>query len=442
MGTSRALRVALIQAGRIVEDRTFTERAKITVGTGEKSTFLVPMAEVPVTTAVFDISKRGTSLLFDSNTEGRLTVAGAEAPLYEFVDRASQKGKQLSLALPDDAKGRLSIGEVSLLFQFVEPPRRATPAPLPKGAKGLIGQIDRSFLAVLALSLAAHFAGVGYISNQPLPVEQELSVEEMIPDRFARALLPLPKPNKPPEVAKAPEKTPVATDTPKAKPPKATEGTAKIAARPSGDALEKQLRKMGMLAVIGANGEDGTGLGDVMKDSGVGDVAKAMRELGPDGLKVASVEDATNSRRKGEDTGETEEIDLPIGTPGVKRVDLTETGPRKPGTPPEVKTERLVIDTPDIDEKELTRWLQSRKPAIQSCYERQLKRNPTLKGKLEIAFTITPRGRIGSVGFDQDTLHSDAVEQCISGMMRAWVLPFAPEDDVPARLPFIFNPGS
>jgi hypothetical protein len=434
--------VALIQHGRIVEDRTFTDRAKITVGTGEKSTFLVPMAEVPVTTTVFDISRHGTALLFDANTEGRLTVSGAEAPLYKYVDKASQKGARLSLPLPDDAKGRVSIGEVSLLFQFVEPPKRHAPAPLPKGAKGLVAQIDRGFLLVLGVSLAAHFAGVGYLSSQPLPEERDLSVEEFVPDRFARALLPLPKPNKPPEVTKAPEKSPVATETPKATPPKPTEGTnpPKVAARPSGDALKKQLKKMGMLAVIGAVGEDGA-FGDVMT-SNVGDVAKALREVGADGVKVASVEDATNARRKGEDTGETQDIDLPIGTPGMKRVELTETGPRKPGTPPEVKSEKLVIDTPDIDAKELAKWLNSRKPAIQSCYERQLKRTPTLKGHLEIMFTITPRGRIGEVGFDQDTLHSSAVEQCISGMMRGWVLPFAPEDDVPARLPFIFTPGS
>src|SRR4051794_11456050 len=109
MGTSRALRVALIQAGRIVEDRTFSGRAKITVGTDAKSTFLVPMAEVPVTTAVFDISKHGTSLLFDSNTEGRVSVAGADAPLHEYSTRATQRGAQLSLQLPDDARGRVSI---------------------------------------------------------------------------------------------------------------------------------------------------------------------------------------------------------------------------------------------------------------------------------------------------------------------------------------------
>ena len=76
MGTSRALRVALIQSGRIVEDRTFTGRAKITVGTEAKSTFLVPMGNLPLTTAVFDVTQKGTRLLFGHGTEGRLSLGG------------------------------------------------------------------------------------------------------------------------------------------------------------------------------------------------------------------------------------------------------------------------------------------------------------------------------------------------------------------------------
>jgi hypothetical protein len=45
MEPARALRVALIQHGRIVEDRTFAGKAKISVGSDERCTFLVPMAE-------------------------------------------------------------------------------------------------------------------------------------------------------------------------------------------------------------------------------------------------------------------------------------------------------------------------------------------------------------------------------------------------------------
>lgn len=425
MGTSRALRVALIQSGRIVEDRTFTGRAKITVGTEAKSTFLVPMGNLPLTTAVFDVTKKGTRLLFDHNTEGRLKLAGSEAPLQEYAGRASAMGKQLSLTLPEDARGRVSIGEVSLLFQFVDRPRPQVAAQLPKGARGLVAQLDRSFLAILAISLAAHFAGVGYLSTQPVPEERDLTMEELSQERWAAVMMPPrpPKPTEPerPAIAAAPRPTAI----PAAKPQVA----------PSAEAIKAKVRKMGIVGIIGSkgDGEGGLGLGDIMKDTGMTPVADAMR-FAKDGVQVASADDATTTTRKGEDTGSTSQIEGPV-TERVQEVGLNE---RKNKGPAAVTMENCEAATTEIDPLKLTSWMQGRKPAIQGCYERELKRSPNLAGRLVIRFTITSRGRVNSVGFDEDTLRSPAVQQCIAALMRGWVLPFTPEDEVPVSLPFIF----
>jgi hypothetical protein len=195
---------------------------------------------------------------------------------------------------------------------------------------------------------------------------------------------------------------------------------------------------MGMAGIIGSKGDGTSAFGDIMKDTGMTDVATALRGA-EDGMKVASIDDATAIKRKGGDTGGTSEID-PIETDRVKNVNLREQGPTAPVNP-HVTSEKVQIDTTEIDEKALAIWLNARKPAIQSCYERQLKRTPTLKGRIVLRFAITNRGRIGGVGFAEDTLRSDPVEQCITAMMRGWVLPFTPEDDVPVSLPFIFAAG-
>ena len=243
MGTRRTLRVALIQSGRIVEDRTFTGRAKITVGTDVKSTFLVPMSDVPVSTAVFDLTKKGTALLFDANTHGRISLAGTDAPLADYAGRASTRGTQLSLALPDDAKGRVSIGEVSLLFQFVDAPKTPVAAELPKGARGLVAQLDRSFLAILAISLAAHFAGVSYLSSQPVPVEPDLTIEEMNIERFAAVLMPIPRQ---PKVTEPEKPSSAQAQKPAVKPTR-----PQVASRPTGEALKQRVRSTGMIGIIG-----------------------------------------------------------------------------------------------------------------------------------------------------------------------------------------------
>lgn len=428
MEPARALRVALIQHGRIVEDRTFAGKAKISVGSDERCTFLVPMAEVPVMTPVFDVSARGATLLFEPGLDGRVSLEGADLPLTALEARAPKKGRQHVLPLTTTAKGRVSIGEVSLLFQFVEPPKPPAATPLPKGSRGLLAQIDRGFLVVLGLSLAAHFAGVGWLSQQPAPIERDLGIEELETDRFAKVILPLPKPK---PTTPAPTATPTAT--PAATPKPAQVAARQPSARPSQGEVNARVKTLGLLGIIGAKGDGRGAVGDVLEGS-ANDVAEALR--GAQHLTVATADDATALRRRGANEGETTTVELP-GTEGVKQVQLVDKATAQvTGT---VRTEAVEVETDFPDERELSRWLNQRKGAVQSCYERELKRSPTLAGRLVIRFVVDTRGHVARVGFDEDTLGSVAVEQCISGLMRGWVLPFTPEDEVPVALPFIFS---
>lgn len=58
--------------------------------------------------------------------------------------------------------------------------------------------------------------------------------------------------------------------------------------------------------------------------------------------------------------------------------------------------------------------------SIQYCYERELKRNPLLKGKLVIRFTITPEGMVKNVEIVSSTLDNRNVEQCVGSRIRRW----------------------
>lgn len=58
--------------------------------------------------------------------------------------------------------------------------------------------------------------------------------------------------------------------------------------------------------------------------------------------------------------------------------------------------------------------------AIQYCYERELKRNPNLKGKLVLRITITPQGSVSKVEVVSTTLNNRKVEQCIVSRIRRW----------------------
>jgi outer membrane biosynthesis protein TonB len=424
--TTPALRIALIHAGRIIEDRTLApgKKATVSVGADAKNTFCVPMGTLPSSTVLFKVTKEHTVLL-RGGFEGRAAVSGHEQALSELP---------AELALPKGAKGRVKLGDVTVLFQMVAPAPKPELPTLPKGARGVTAQLDRAFVVAMALSFAAHLIGAGYVMAQPMPEEPELSLAELQQDRFAAVLMPIPKPERAPEPPK-PSAAPAVAEQPKKPTPTQVAEAPKAAAKPRGDVLRQRVSSMGMLAIIGSVGGEGGLAGDLLKtSSGVGNVADAMQGAG---VKVASVDDALKAGVKGEQSGQTVTVGA-LGTNGARQVELQEHVTAT--VVGRVREEPISVDTPDISPEALSAWMKQRRGSIQSCYERELKRNHGLAGRLVLKFVITPRGRVAALDLSEGTLQDPAMSDCIRTMMRNWVMPFTPEDEVPVAFPFVFSP--
>lgn len=58
--------------------------------------------------------------------------------------------------------------------------------------------------------------------------------------------------------------------------------------------------------------------------------------------------------------------------------------------------------------------------SVQYCYQRELKRNPNLKGKLVVRFSVTPQGTVKNVEVISSTLNNRKVERCVSNRIRRW----------------------
>ncbi|RKY82387.1 hypothetical protein DRQ07_01490 [candidate division KSB1 bacterium] len=58
--------------------------------------------------------------------------------------------------------------------------------------------------------------------------------------------------------------------------------------------------------------------------------------------------------------------------------------------------------------------------AIRFCYERELKRYPTLKGKISIRITVAPNGSVKKAEIVSSTLNNRRVERCILSRIRLW----------------------
>jgi len=91
-----------------------------------------------------------------------------------------------------------------------------------------------------------------------------------------------------------------------------------------------------------------------------------------------------------------------------------------------------------ITDVQISRVLRSRAGAFRACYQRELNRNPSLQGRLDVAIVVDPSGNVlnamagGSVG--------SAVGQCVQGMLRRLRFPAGVDQDV--RFSMTFRPSS
>jgi TonB family protein len=77
---------------------------------------------------------------------------------------------------------------------------------------------------------------------------------------------------------------------------------------------------------------------------------------------------------------------------------------------------------------------------IQYCYSNELKRNPTLSGKLVVALTVAASGEVLDATLVQNTLGSERLASCALSQMRDWKFPPVPTGVTTFKAPFVFTP--
>ncbi len=80
---------------------------------------------------------------------------------------------------------------------------------------------------------------------------------------------------------------------------------------------------------------------------------------------------------------------------------------------------------------------------VRFCYERALRSNPDVAGRVEVAFVVGVDGRVTTAAVDQSTLADDSAAVCTAKAVRRWRFPKPPGGaTVSVRYPFSMTPGS
>jgi len=160
----RVLRLALVERGRVVDERIFGVGEHVTVGPNEQASLLVLGADaLRRAFRLFEASDEGYTLRLAPGMAGRLAQGGSVHQIDELA-RASSVRAPAQLRLTPDARGKLVIGDTTLLFQLVPAPPAHPRPQLPMAVKkGLAGDVDWMTTVVAAFSFLLHFFGVALV---------------------------------------------------------------------------------------------------------------------------------------------------------------------------------------------------------------------------------------------------------------------------------------
>ena len=129
-----ALQIDVLAAGRRIEDDFFNLTRRISVGRSPQNTIVLPDESAPQALPLFRRSRRGYKLRLDPGLEGFVSPSKGES--WQSLSELSGR----DLELTEGMRGRLEIGDETLVFEMV-------PGPLPLPS--------RRWLATLSVVLAA-----------------------------------------------------------------------------------------------------------------------------------------------------------------------------------------------------------------------------------------------------------------------------------------------
>jgi hypothetical protein len=436
VGTRRHLRIGIIQGGRIVEERVLRAPKAVTVGPAASDTFITPPDDDGGGSWRLFEERRGRLVLrLGPGMSARVAVDGEVATL---AAPALSEGARI-VPLRDGARGKITLGGTALLFQLVRPPAPQPRPQLPISVRRrVVGDLDGPFTILVALSFLLHLVMVVYLRQVDWPRRPSL---DELPDRFIQMV----RPPRPPAV---PAHRPIAAPapTPAPKPTTSRPLPAPAAPKPAPRAaerratLEKQVQKLGMLAFITARAEGDSATADLLA-SGNADQTIEEAFKGVTGVTVAQADSLRNLPRGGGGTGR---VATPAGLRSDTRIsEAASTGPATERVARSVVREGAPqVEDGTVDAAAIAREIRTRRRAIAACYERALKNQPTLAGKLVVRFSLAAAGTVTAVDVDDDSLGAPDVTACIRGVVLRWRFPALTEGPAELSFPFVFQPGA
>ncbi len=415
----KVLRIGLVQAGRVIDERIIKQRADVTIGPHEQNTFVITAGTLPSSFRLFEIVDGDYFLNFLDSMGGRVALQGGLSELSTLRSRSSSGPPGVNqVRLTDDARGKVVIGDITVLFQFVAPPAAQPKPQLPPGVLRGTTSIDWNTTIIAAFSFLLHFLALGAIYSDWLDpvVDDEINVAGLIDS--IKALPP------PPPVEEAPTEKAADADKgktkeePKAAPTRGPKGPApgKMNAQQAA-ALSRDLAQVEM-GIIGALNSMGPATAGVLRsgDFGFNALDAAAQSAAGVGIGMGDLRlgGGGGTIRPGETGG------------GLGSIGSTGRGGGTEGTGTVAKVSGPKGNasvggavTAGGNIANASRVVAGMKAGFRNCYNRGLQENPDAQGSIKLAIKVGAGGEVAGVTASPSGNLPASVIACVQARARA-----------------------
>jgi TonB family protein len=455
----KVLRIGIIQGGKIIEERIVRRRETVTFGPNEKNTFVLPASDIPVSRyELFETRGGPYTLSFTDAMQGRVSIGGEVHELSDLKTsgKARKKGKLFQLQLNDAARGKIVIGESTVLFQFVAPPPIQPRPQLPAAVRGgLLRNVDWFITTLWIISFLFHSGVIVWWETTDWPVvsawDKYMQLEELITPEQATWEKTKPQAEEGEGEAEDEEAEDGEEEQEEQKkgPSKKDDTPKKSAAEIARERAEKRaalaaaIAEQGINKILGTLGGDSQGaIADVLRGGDVGaDQDDLLSQVSGVGVATSETAGSLKGPAGGKGSGEAADIDQIKVKGGDATVKTAGPGSERK-IKGKVKKKKPVASggTGLMSASDVAKVVNRRLGAIKGCYEQALKRNPTLAGKVTIRFTISGSGKVTTARAVLNEL-TPAVGNCMVAAFKRFRFPPPEGGTVTFEYPFMFTPA-
>ncbi|NOJ82446.1 TonB family protein [Myxococcus xanthus] len=446
---ARVLQVALLWGDTLLEVQHFKDGVPVTIGEAKQNFFNVFAPSVGKSHVlavsrkdVLEVRAPAGSRAFVTN-QGNVRTKDALRAAGALSGQAGEDAEQrFTLGLHDRVE--LSLGTVSFVARYVKPSPVITAASLKDS--------DFTFFKIASICM---LAGLAVVLTMVLTPRQELPQSADIFESQQRVAKFLITPEKRLEAKKlqlsAPEEGAKAKDEEGKFGKEEAKQQEAAPSKPGTPVVDKSKKEkdrqaVGKVGLLGAFKGMKGGASDVFGPGGFGTgINDALGGLkGGAAMGDAQGVGGVGSRGTGKGGGGTALGIGGLGTQGTGRgtggsggIDL---GGRGKSITKVIPGKTTVVG--GLDKDVIAKVIRRHQGEIKYCYESELNKDPSLAGKVAVAFVIDPTGAVSDASVAETTLNSAAAERCMLSRIRRWKFP-EPKGGgvVSVTYPWLFSPA-